>query len=96
MQVIPPLTDEQRENLLDFPCDFEIKAMGKTQDDFDAIVVSIISPHCVDLAENAVRQRSSKGGKYLSVSVKIQAKSQNHIDTIYRALNAHPAIVMVL
>ena len=33
---------EERESLIEFPCDFDIKAMGETSFDFDATVVRIV------------------------------------------------------
>ena len=89
-------TSNDREGLLEFPCSFPVKAMGRAEEDFDALVVEIVRRHVPDLAENAVVSRPSKGGKWVSVTVTIRATSQEQIDAIYRALTEHNRVVMAL
>lgn len=96
MDEMQPSNDEERETLLEFPCDFSIKAMGLQQENFDALVVSLIRQHCTDLYENGVKQRLSSGGKFVSVTVKLHVTSQAQLDDIYRTLSGHPDIRMVL
>lgn len=88
------MSDE--ETLLEFPCDFSIKAMGEADPAFDALVVSIIREHVDDIREGAVKTRPSKGGKWVSVTVTVQATSKAQLDDIYRALTAHEKVVMAL
>ena len=53
------------ESLLVFPCEFPIKVMGKSEADFDALVVEIVRKHCSDLLEGAVKSRLSREGNYV-------------------------------
>lgn len=87
---------EQPETLIEFPCNFDIKAMGPSSDSFDAVVVSIIGEHAELASENAVTQRQSSGGKFTSVTVTIRATSKPQLDAIYQALGDHPDIKYVL
>ena len=84
------------ESLLEFPCEFPIKAMGRSEDDFDALVVGIVRKHCPDLLEGAVKSRLSKEGNYVSVTVTIRAQSRTQLDRIYMDLSAHEKILMAL
>ena len=84
------------EALLEFPCEFPIKAMGRSEDDFDALVVEIVRKHCPDLLEGAVKSRLSKEGNYVSVTVTIRAQSRTQLDRIYMDLSAHEKILMAL
>jgi putative lipoic acid-binding regulatory protein len=86
----------EAESLLEFPCQFPIKAMGKHSDDFDAIVVEIVRRHVPDILEGAVTTRPSKGGNYLSVTVMIEAHSREQLDAIYMGLTACPDVLMAL
>ena len=79
-----------------FPCRFRIKAMGLDEDDFDALVVQIVRRHCPDITEGAVSLKSSKNGKYVSVTVDIEAQSREHLDAIYDDLTAHERVLMRL
>jgi hypothetical protein len=84
------------ETLLEFPCDYAIKAMGLSSEDLDLIVVNIVSKHVKDLAEGAVRSKQSSGGKYTSITVNIRATSKAQLDDIYRELSGHELIKYVL
>ncbi len=86
----------ETESLLEFPCQFAIKAMGKSRDDFDTIVVEIVRRHVVDIREGAVSTRPSKGGNYLAVTVMIEATSREQLDAIYQGLTDHPDVLMAL
>lgn len=80
----------------EFPCDFPIKVMGHAADDFDALVVEIVMRHVDDLKEGAIRSRSSRGGKYVSVTIMFEAQNQSQLDALYRELSGHDRIIMVL
>jgi len=86
----------EEETLLEFPCQFPIKAMGKNTPDFDSIVVAIVRQHVEDINEGAVKTRLSKGDKYLSVTVTIEASSKKQLDAIYQGLTDCPDVLMAL
>jgi putative lipoic acid-binding regulatory protein len=87
---------EQRETLIEYPCDFNIKAMGETSAEFDATVVSIVREHVEDIREGAVTTKQSSGGKFTSVTVNVYVTSQLQVDTIYRALSSHDLVKYIL
>jgi putative lipoic acid-binding regulatory protein len=84
------------ETLIEFPCRFPIKAMGRADDRFQALVVEIVRRHAPDLDETLVRVRESRGGKWLSVTVTIQAADKEQLDAIYRELIAHQRVVWAM
>jgi hypothetical protein len=83
---------EQDETLLEFPCAFPIKAMGRSADGIEAIVVEIIERHVPETAPEAVRSRPSRNGNWVSVTVVIEATSKAQLDAIYQDLSAHEHI----
>jgi uncharacterized protein len=86
----------QQASLLEFPCDFPIKAFGHYSDDLDQIVIGIVRRHAPDIRENAVAIRASKGNRYAAVTVLIRAQSKAQLDAIYTDLTASEAIIMSL
>lgn len=90
------MSAENREDLLQFPCRFPIKAIGRQRDDLDAVVFRIVNRHVPDLGEGAIRSRPSAKGNYCSITVTITATSQAQLDAIYRDLSACELITMVL
>ena len=87
---------EEQETLLRFPCSFPIKAMGKAVEDFDAVVVSIIRKHAPDFNDATVQSRLSRGGQYVSITVTINARSQQQLDNIYQDLTDHELVLVAL
>jgi len=87
---------EENETLIEFPCDFDIKAMGPTSDDFDAIVVDIVRRHVDDIKEGAVSSKQSSGGKFTSITVTVYVSNKPQLDAIYQDLSAHEQVKYVL
>jgi len=85
-----------QETLLEFPCQFPIKAMGRADHDLKATVTELVSAHVDDVTADDVRVQPSRRGNYVSVTVTITATSKQQIDNIYLALSEHEAILMTL
>ena len=90
------LSLEEGETLLEFPCEFPIKAMGLACDELEIAVLEIINRHVEDLPEGALKMKPSKKGKYIAITVTISATSKDQLDAIYRELTAceHVAIAL--
>jgi uncharacterized protein len=88
--------DPPSESLLEFPCAFPIKVMGRRADRFAQAVVDVVLRHAPDFDPASVELRASSGGNYLSVTCTIDAKSRQQLDDLYRDLSSHPMVVMVL
>lgn len=84
------------ESALQFPCEFPVKAFGIGSDGFEQRVAALVRRHVPELADAAIASRPSKGGKYLAVTLTIQAESQAQLDAVYRELSACAEIVMAL
>ncbi len=84
------------QSLLEFPCQFPIKAMGKSDLELDLLIVEIVRRHVVDINEGAVKIRPSKDGNYIAVTVIIEASSKQQLDAIYQDLTDHPHVLMAL
>jgi uncharacterized protein len=84
------------ESLIEFPCQFPIKVMGKSSSQLDILVVEIVRRHTPDIHESAVSTRPSKGGNYTAVTILVEASSQQQLDAIYQDLSGHPLVLMAL
>ena len=87
---------DRRASVAQFPCRFPVKAMGLAQPDFDTLIVEIIRRHAPPLTEGAVTLRSSSGGKYVAVTVVIDATSREQLDAIYQDLTDDDRVVWAL
>ena len=86
----------EQETLMEFPCDFAIKVMGPSSDDFDSVVVGIIRQYIDDIKEGAVTTKQSSGGKFTSVTVDFHVESRQQLDAIYQALSEHEQVKYIL
>jgi putative lipoic acid-binding regulatory protein len=83
-------------SLLEYPCDFPIKILGHTQAGFAQAVLEIVRRHAPDFDGATMEMKTSKRGKYLSVTCVVRATSREQLDGLYRELCDHPMVVMVL
>ncbi len=87
-------TDAAEDTLLEFPCDFPIKAMGHADVALDEVVAGIVRRHAPDLSEAAIKVRASSGGRYTAVTVVVRATSKAQLDAIYMELTACEHVLM--
>jgi uncharacterized protein len=81
---------------LAFPTAFPIKILGRKEGGFESSVLRIVRTHAPDFEPASVETRPSRKGKYLSLTVTINATSREQLDALYRELCDHPTVVMVL
>jgi putative lipoic acid-binding regulatory protein len=84
------------ETLLEFPCDFPIKVVGRAAEGFEAFVVAIVERHAGTGARVAVKSRLSRDENYVAVTCAFRAESRAQIDALYTELSGHERILMVL
>jgi len=84
------------ETLIELPCDFPIKVMGETRDDFAETIIAVVRVHLPDFDASRVEVRGSSGGRYTSLTCIVYVTSKPQLDDIYRALTAHPMVRVVL
>ena len=87
---------EPAKPLLTFPCSFPMKIMGRREDGFAQLVSEIVMRHAPDFDPATIEMRSSKQGRYLSLTVTINARSREQLDALYSDLSGNPAVIMVL
>ena len=86
----------EQSSLIEYPCDFPIKLMGKAQQDFTQIALAIVKYHAPDFDTATISVRASKNGTYLSITCTIRATSRSQLDALYQALSKHPLVSVVL
>lgn len=84
------------ESLLKFPCEFPIKIMGKNHHGFHQAVIEILKKHLNDFDTTEFKEVESKQRNYCSITVYVNATSQQHLDRIYMDLTASDWVIMAL
>ena len=81
---------------LAYPTAFPIKIMGRRDGGFTKGVIEIVLRHAPDFMPGTIETRPSREGKYVSLTVTVNATSREQLDALYQELCDHPSVVMVL
>ena len=90
------MAERQDASLIVYPCEFPLKVMGTTRAGFAQAVLEVVRRHAPDFDGANLEMKTSKHGKYLSITCTINATSRDQLDALYRELCDHPMVVMVL
>lgn len=85
-----------RQSLLEFPCSFPLKVIGKNVDAFELDVMGIMLKYLPDSTPTHCTRRLSAGQKYLALTLSFMAESQEQIDAIYQDLNRLELVLYTL
>ena len=66
------------------------------QHGFAQAILDVIKVHSPDYDPSTVEMRTSREGKYLSLTIVVKAVSQQQLDDLYRDLCDHSMVSMVL
>jgi len=81
---------------MEFPCDFQIKIIGKNAGSFVSEIAAIVHKHYPNFKDTDIRTQASKQANYLALTVTVHALNQITLDALYTELTKHPDIKMVL
>lgn len=83
-------------SLMEFPCEFPIKIIGKNSAAFATDVVNITRKYFPSTGDSSIRSQPSQQASYLAITVTVYAHNQASLDALYLELTQHPDIKMVL
>lgn len=78
------------EDIWEFPCEFPLKVMGENSAAFVTAMHEIVLQFATNYDTSQTSSNVSRTGKYISLTLNIQATSKAQLDNIYRAVTAHP------
>jgi hypothetical protein len=84
------------DSLLEFPCRFPIKVMGAATDEFRSLTLGIITRHFGKPAAADIEERPSSGGRYLGLTVTVEAQSRAQLDAVYGELTSCRQVLVAL
>jgi hypothetical protein len=90
------ILNSQDKSLIEYPSRFPIKVMGANVDGFVHAVTQIAKQFDPEFDASTIELRDSREGKYLGVTITINATSREQLDELYRTLSTHPMVKVVL
>ena len=88
--------EKNLESLIDFPCEFPIKILGKDNDVFKNTVSQIMAKHHQKYSEISVKKNNSKNKNYIALTWVVNVNNQYELDNIYKDLSKDKNILFVL
>lgn len=82
--------------LLEFPCDFPVKIMGRDTTAFHRTVRALVEKHVGPLDDGDIQSASSRNGRFVSITVTVRARSQQQLDELYHEISGHDDVLMAL
>ena len=92
MQSNPP----QEPPKIEFPCAYPIKVLGRQEADFRATVLAVFERHAPGFDTQAITERNSRKGSFVSLTVTITATGRAQLDALHKDLIATGVVQMVL
>jgi uncharacterized protein len=90
------MTQDSQQSLLQFPCDFPLKVMGRHSDEFRSIALGIVHKHVAYADVVSIEERPSKDSKYLGITYNLRASSKAQLDALYLELTTCEKVLVVL
>jgi uncharacterized protein len=84
------------ESLLKFPCAFPVKMMGRDTPEFRETARSLVEKHTGPVSDTAINDALSRKGNFVSITITVNALSQEQLDDIYRDVSSHEDVLMAL
>ncbi len=81
---------------IEFPCDYPLKVVGDSADDFRDFVVSVLARHAGPIDMDTVQEMPSRKGNFTSVRVTITATGEEQLQALFVELKASGRVHMVL
>ncbi len=86
----------ENKSLIEFPCDYKFKAMGKTSDDFIDTCFAIAKKYDKKVTRDKIATKGSKRQKFISVTIPVYVTCIEQVHGIYADLKSHPEVLMTL
>jgi uncharacterized protein len=88
---------DTRRDLIDYPTEYAFKVMGKQAPDFVELVRALfLKVEGVELAADAVAEKASQKGNYLSLTVTVRLESEAQRQRIYAELHREARVLYYL
>lgn len=84
------------ESPLQFPTDYPIKVVGRSERDFRSRIDAVFQVHAPDLPPERISERQSGEGNFISITYTIVAQSREQVTELVNALIATRGVLMVI
>lgn len=81
---------------IEFPCDYPIKVLGRSCDDFESLIVEVFERHAPGFDQAAIAVKASSKGTFTSMTITITATGPEQLKALHEDLMATGMVNMVI
>jgi len=81
---------------IEFPCDYPIKVLGRSRDDFESLIVEVFERHAPGFDQAAIAVKGSSKGTFTSMTITITATGPEQLKALHEDLMATGMVNMVI
>lgn len=83
------------EDILEFPCSFPVKVMGRDDGEFRQIAIAIVQRH-FGISATDIAAQPSRNGRFVSLTFTVTAVDRAGLDALYEELSADEHVLVAL
>ncbi|MFO7550282.1 MAG: DUF493 domain-containing protein [Haliea sp.] len=81
---------------IEFPCDYPIKVLGRSCDDFESLIVEVFERHAPGFDQATIAIKGSSKGTFTSMTITITATGPEQLKALHEDLMATGMVNMVI
>jgi len=81
---------------IEFPCDYPIKVLGRSGDEFERVVLEIFERHAPGYSRETMTRRPSRNGRFTALTITIVATGKPQLEVLHQDLMATGLVQMVI
>ena len=90
------MTEQPDPPKIEFPCDYPIKVLGRSGDEFQRVVLELVERHAPGFDRDTVLVKGSSKGTFTSINVTIVATGPEQLDALHQDLIGTGLVQMVI
>ena len=87
---------EQEPPKIEFPCQYPIKVLGRSGEDFEIIVLEVFEQHAPGFDRETITGNVTSKGTFRSLTITITATGPDQLDALHKSLMATGIVNMVI
>ena len=88
--------EEQDPPKIEFPCDYPIKVLGRSSDEFRDVIVEVFERHAPGFDQETILVKGSNKGTFTSLTITITATGPDQLEALHQDLLATGHVQMVI
>ena len=81
---------------IEFPCDYPIKVLGRSGEDFESVIFEVFEIHAPGFDRETITMNVSSKGTFRSITITITATGTAQLEALHKDLLATGIVKMVI